>query len=195
MKKGKNKQDKLTWYERFWKKIPPRYEFLVSSGELGLLILLLYFGVTSYTRTLLPYSIKWLYYLITIFSVPLLISLWQKYVRKSDESLSNIYGVYYVKSVILFILILSILFVPNRYILLGDSVKCYGIVVDEDYIVYTKSSSSYSNLVKINLMTDHTSFWCDLNKKNKPIGSKCVVSVRRGIFGMRYVEDVDFIVE
>ena len=192
MKKRKTNQDKMTLYVRLWKKIPPKYELLVFSGGLLLFVLLLFFGVTSYARTLLPYCFKWLYYLIAIFSIPLFISLWKKYVRGSDETFSYIYGVIYLKSVMLFAIILSILFVPNRYILLGNPIKYNGIVVDKDYIVYTKSSSSHSSLIKIYLKDDQTSFWYDLNKKTKPVGSKCIVSVRRGIFGMRYVEKVDF---
>ena len=185
----------MTLYVTLWRKIPPKYELLFYSGGIMLLVLLLYLGVTSYARTLLPYCFQWVYYLIALFSVPLLISVWVKYVRGSDETFSYIYGVIYLKSTIIFIFILSILFIPNRCILFGNPVNYDGIVVDKDYIVYTKSSSSHSNLVKINLKTDHTSFWYELNKKTKPIGSKCIVSVRRGMLGMRYVEKVDFLVE
>jgi hypothetical protein len=86
------------------------------------------------------------------------------------------------------------LFLPNRYIPISPKTERIGIVVDNTEWGLSKTGFS-SNYVKIKVAEEDVCFWYNLYKSSKPLGNKCIVSMRRGLFGIRYVENVDFLVE
>ena len=59
----------------------------------------------------------------------------------------------------------------------------------------SKTASPLRNYVKIKVDNENTSFWYDINNEPKPVGTKCILSVQKGFFGLRFVENVDFLVE
>ncbi len=148
-------------------------------------------------NTLLPFCFPWMYYqFVLIILFVLLESIrgrCRKYIKKIKNGTITSFIVSY-KSVILLIIIPALFLLPNRYIQTDSEVEYKGVVIDNTTWAMTRTAS-WSNYVKIRIEDLNTSFWCDVEKVTQPIGTKCTVSVRRGIFRMRYVEDVRFLVE
>lgn len=148
-------------------------------------------------NTLLPICIPWMYFqflLIIIYVVYELISernrsFTDKVHKREFKSFRFLY-----KSIWLLIIVPALILLPNRYICIGSEIKYEGIVVDKTTWAMTRTAS-WNNYVKIRLENLNTSFWCNQKKALQPNGSKCIVTVRRGVFGMRYVEDVSFLIE
>ena len=148
--------------------------------------------------TLLPVCIPLMFYLAALACLsllPLIATRIVRYFRKPSRKKKSISDSYIWKIVVVLIIVPAIIFLPNRYIPIGPEMECQGIVVDQISAPVNKSPSSNRNYVKIRIDGENTSFWHGLNKESKPLGSKCIVSVKRGIFGMRYVEEVDFLNE
>ena len=100
--------------------------------------------------------------------------------------------IYLVKVASIYVIIPALIFLPNRYIPVEKNKTCYGLIVNTDY---TSSKGKHYYSAKVKLNNEDTYFWYRTGDKPKPIGTKCILSVGRGIFGLRYVQDVDFIVE
>ena len=148
--------------------------------------------------TLLPICIPWMYsYLVLglLLMLPFLVAPCKKLFCKKLKNCNTNHETFILKAVVLLIIVSAIVFIPNRYISIRPEAECQGIVVDKTSVAFNKTPSFYRNYVKIQLDGENTSFWYCLNKNSKPLGSRCVISVRRGIFGMRYVEKADFFVE
>ena len=148
--------------------------------------------------TLLPVCIPWMYYQYVVlgtFLLPFIVTPIIRYFRKTSRKKKSISESYVWIIFVASIIIPAIIFLPNRHISLGTGTECQGVVIDQTSAAVNKSPSSNRNYVKIRIDGENTSFWHGLNKESKPLGSKCIVSVKRGIFGMRYVEEVDFLVE
>ena len=148
--------------------------------------------------TLLPICIPWMYsYLVLglLLMLPILVAPCKKLFGKKPKNCNINHETFMLKAVVLLIIVSAIVFIPNRYIPIRPKSECQGIVVDKTSVVFNKTPSFYRNYVKIQLDGENISFWYCLNKNSKPLGSKCLISVRRGIFGMRYVEKADFLVE
>ena len=90
------------------------------------------------------------------------------------------------------ILLPAFIFIPNRHIPTKPEIECQGVVIDNTTWPAMTKTPINRNYVKVKLDGENTSFWYRLTKDTKPHGSKCIVSVKRGVFGMRYVKKVDF---
>ena len=99
-----------------------------------------------------------------------------------------------VKCVAAIIIIPALFFFPNRYIKIGPEIEYDGCVVDQTKWKLSRTSS-WNNYVKINIDGLNTSFWCYKGKESWPIGNKCIISTKKGVFGMSYVDDVRFLIE
>lgn len=147
-------------------------------------------------QTLLPICIPWMYYqflLIIIYIVldSALNKIKAKY-RKERGGAINCISPFRI--VLLFIIIPALLLLPNRYVNKNTDVEYNGIVVDSTEWGLSRTAKSYY-YVKIKLYNTKYFFWYKTGEKPKPLGTKCIVSTRKGLFGMRYVEDVGFLVE
>ena len=79
-----------------------------------------------------------------------------------------------------------------------ESLKhCEGLIIDiqQASVGPSKTASPLRNYVKIKVDNENTSFWYDINKETKPLGTKCIMNIKRGFFGLRYADNVDFLVE
>ena len=148
--------------------------------------------------TLLQVCIPWMYYEHVVLGVsllPFIVNPIIRLVRKPSKKKKPISESYIWKIAIVLIIVPTIIFLPNRFIPIGPKVELRGGVIDQIAVPVNKSPSSDRNYVKIRLDEENISFWYYLNKESKPLGTKCIVSTRKGLFGMRYVEDVGFLVE
>ena len=192
------KQNRTNWHGKQVISIPSKL-----SGTLFILICILLVILQIVTQwscmdTLLPICIPWMYYqyvVLGVFLLSFIVNPIRRHFRNSLHRKNTISDSYEWKLVLVLIIVPAIIFLPNRYIPIEHGKIYKGKIINQTSAPVNKSSSSNRNYIKIKIDQVDTSFWYCLNKKTKPIGSKCVVSVRRGIFGMRYVEDVDFIVE
>ena len=196
---GKHKkQNRTNWYRKQVIKFPSKL-----SGTLFILICILLVILQILTQwscmdTLLPICLPWMYYqyvVLGVFLLPFIVNPIRKHFRNSSYRKNSISDPYEWKIAMALIIVPAIIFLPNRYIPIEHEIIYRGKIINHASAPVNKSSSSNRNYVKIEIDQLDTTFWYCLNKDSKPIGSKCIVSVRRGIFGMRYVEDVDFIVE
>lgn len=191
-------QNRQSWFEKKTSKIPLKIRGVLITLICILFVLLQIVTQWSCMDTLLPICIPWMYYqyvVLGIFLLPILINLVRKYFVKSSNKKKIIWDSYDWKIAMLFIIVPAFIFLPNRYLPIAAEKDYRGEVIGHTSAPVNKSSSSKRNYVKIRLDGENTSFWYCLNKSSKPLGSKCIVSVRRGILGMRYIEKVDFIVD
>ena len=118
------------------------------------------------------------------------------FLRKTSEGFWDVWGTYLLKTSLCFILIPALILLPNKYLPSTILVKeKYGVVIDLASIKINKSTSSRKNYVKIKLDNEDISFWYDTYKETKPLGTKCIMNIKRGFFGLRYAYNVDFLVE
>ena len=90
----------------------------------------------------------------------------------------------------------SIIALPNRFIPIDDTKVITGKVVDKTkWKLLSKTTGGWQNYVKIKIDGEDTFFWYNLDYENKEYGTRCLISERKGIWGLRYVTNVDFIVE
>jgi len=151
----------------------------------------------SCLNTLLSICIPWMYYQFALLILYIILDFIRIYFSKYFQNAAKRHFFSYVfsfKSILALIVIPAFIFIPNRYISKGQESEYQGIVTDKTTWALTRTAS-WNNYVKVKLNGENASFWYCLNKESKPLGSKCIVSVKRGIFGMRYVEEVDFLVE
>lgn len=160
-------------------------------------VLIVYIDLlVQYSYTLLPICIPWMYDKIGMITFSGLCALIKKYLGKSSDGFSDISCVCFVKVSLCFILIPALVFLPNKYLSLTSSFKEeYGKVIDLTYVYVNKSPSSKQYYVKIKLDNEDISFWYDTYKETKPLGTKCIMNIKRGFFGLRYADNVDFLVE
>ena len=103
---------------------------------------------------------------------------------------------YLLKTSLCFILIPALILLPNKYLPSTILAKeKYGVVIDFASVTTNKSPSCKNNYVKIKLDNEDISFWYDIHKETKPLGTKCIMNIKRGFFGLRYADNVDFLVE
>ena len=150
-------------------------------------------------KTLLPICIRWMYYQSVLLFFYIILELFCDYharytnknKRTKQQTHSSSVSIRFIQ---ILIIISGMLFLPNRYIPIGPRTEGIGIIVDNTEWGLSKTGFS-SNYVKIKIAEEDVCFWYNLYKGSKPLGNKCVVSIRRGLFGIRYVENVDFLVE
>ena len=189
---------KKSWSEKRMDKFPSKHKGTLFTLICILLVILQIVTQKSCMETLLPICIPWMYYQYVVLGIsllPFIINLIRKYFTKSSGKGKSFSESYVWILIVASIIIPAIIFLPNRHIPIGVEKECLGIVVDKTSAPVNKSPSSERNYVKVRLDGENISFWYCLNKESKPLGSRCIASVRKGILGMRYVEKVDFLEE
>lgn len=154
-------------------------------------------NVVRNSNVLLPICVPWMYDYEGILVVSILLALIKKYLCKAKKDFAVVWIMFFLKSVVVIVIIPAIIFLTNGYLENQDVLKCYGTVVDMESasVVPTKSASPLRNYVRIKLNNENTSFWYDIHKESKQIGTKCVLVVKRGFWGLRYVDKVGFLVK
>ena len=147
-------------------------------------------------NTLLPICIPWMYDRFAMCVISILLAFIKKISGKSKEEFGSIFGGYCIKTALCFILIPALILLPNKYLPSTILAKeKYGVVIDFASVTTNKSPSCKNNYVKIKLDNEDISFWYDTYKETKPLGTKCIMNIKRGFFGLRYADNVDFLVE
>lgn len=193
---GKQKtQNRQSRFDKKTSRIPSRLKGILFTFICVFFLILQIVTQWSCMDTLLAICIPWMYYQFVVlgtFFLPTIVNFVRKYFCKSSNRKNHIEDSYVWEIAMLLIIVPAIIFLPNRYIPIEPEKEYRGEVIDITSAPVNKSPSSNRNYVKVRLDGEDTSFWYCLNKASKPLGSKCIVSVRKGIFGMRYVEKVDF---
>ena len=144
-------------------------------------------------HTLLPICIPWMYYLFILVIVYVVLELTLSYFSISRKNVAKRHTfpfTFSFKCIFVLVLVPAFIFLPNRYIQIESRSEHQGVIVDNTTWKMTRATSS--DYVKIRIDEDNASFWYNMRKDSKPLGSKCRVSLGRGLFGMRYVEEVSF---
>lgn len=144
-------------------------------------------------HTLLPICIPWMYYLFILVIVYVVLELTFSYFSISRKNVAKRHTfpfTFSFKCIFVLVLVPAFIFLPNRYIQIESRSEHQGVIVDNTTWKMTRATSS--DYVKIRIDEDNASFWYNMRKDSKPLGSKCRVSLGRGLFGMRYVEEVSF---
>ena len=105
---------------------------------------------------------------------------------------------YFWKLAVFIVMIPAVIFLTNNFLGSEESLKhCEGLIIDiqQASVGPSKTASPLRNYVKIKVDNENTSFWYDINNEPKPVGTKCILSVQKGFFGLRFVENDDFLVE
>ena len=115
------------------------------------------------------------------------------YKRNKEEK----YNYSWVLKIALWLIIITaFVALPNRFIPIDDTKVITGKVVDKTkWKLLSKTTGGWQNYVKIKIDGEDTFFWYNLDYENKEYGTRCLISERKGIWGLRYVTNVDFIVE
>ena len=185
---------KLQAIYSLFNKAPFWVDFILLMAVIALVVYLEVLVQHSYT--LLPICIPWMYDIIGANFVSILLALIKIFLRKTSEGFWDVWGTYLLKTLLCFILIPALILLPNKYLPSTILVKeKYGVVIDLTSVTTNKSPSSKKYYVKIKLDNEDISFWYDIHKETKPLGTKCILSVQKGFFGLRFVENVDFLVE
>jgi hypothetical protein len=144
-------------------------------------------------HTLLPICIPWMYYLFILVIVYVVLELTLSYFSISRKNVAKKHTfpfTFSFKCIFVLVFVPAFIFLPNRYIQIESRSEHQGVIVDNTTWKMTRATSS--DYVKIRIDEDNASFWYNMRKDSKPLGSKCRVSLGRGLFGMRYVEEVSF---
>lgn len=94
-----------------------------------------------------------------------------------------------------FLLVPGIIFIPNRYTSIGKQQVSRGTIVKLSSWQLPSKTTNGSNISCAKIMTADGKRFFWHNCHDEAIGTKCIIKSNRGIFGLRYVQDVDFIVE
>ena len=187
-KKHRNKHDKQKKGYSSWKSL------LLWAILLFAVVNLIMWVEDTCLHTLLPICIPWMYYLFILVIVYVVLELTISYFsisRKNVAKRRTFSITFSFKCVFVMVGVPALIFLPNRYIQIGIEKEHQGVVVDKTTWSMLRTSSS-TNYVKIRVDAENTSFWYNTRNEFKPLGSRCMVSVKRGLFGMGYVERIDF---
>lgn len=94
---------------------------------------------------------------------------------------------------ILCVLMLNVIFVPNRYIRIDGETSEKGMVIDVDTYFLNKSSTSMCYIVKIKFNDSNNTFWYNNGKKKVELNDSCELTTHTGIWKLKYVDNVEFI--
>ena len=148
-------------------------------------------------NTILPICIPWMddYYWIYILSFAL--TLIRKYLLKSKKGFVDMW----LKSLILFAVIIIVIpasvLLPNKYFGVRKEMSVRGIVIETEQASSGAPSKAHHQSecwLKIKLSEEDAYFWYD-HGKNPPLSTRCILSVKKGLFGLRYADNVDFLIE
>ncbi len=182
----KSTKKKTTLKISFWKEDLP-----------DILIFCVIIAIMSFTEiacldTLLPICIRWMYYQFVMWGIFIALEFSRVFFWKTKKKVPSLSFTFTIKCMSVLILLPAFIFIPNRHIPTKPEIECQGVVIDNTTWPAMTKTPINRNYVKVKLDGENTSFWYRLTKDTKPHGSKCIVSVKRGVFGMRYVKKVDF---
>ena len=190
----KKKGNNLNWFEKQVNRIPGNAMYKLFFFIFILFVTLQIVTEWSCLDTLLPVCIPWMYHhhvVLGVFLLSFVVNPIRKHFLHKKKPISDSYE---FKIAMVLIIVPAIVFLPNRYIPIEPGTEYQGETISQTSVSVTTPSCKRI-YVKIKLNQEDTSFWYCLYQDSKPLGSKCIVTVRRGIFGMRYVENVVFLVE
>lgn len=170
-------------------------------GASCILFIVLFTGLEASVRKsnmLLPICIPWMYDYEVLFAVSIVLALIIKYLCKSKKDFLYLWLMYFWKLAVFIVMIPAVIFLTNNFFSSEESLKhCEGLIIDiqQASVGPSKTASPLRNYVKIKVDNENTSFWYDINKETKPLGTKCIMNIKRGFFGLRYADNVDFLVE
>ena len=183
---------KATFKISFWKDILPIWLIV------GVTVAIMSFTEKACLDTLLPICIRWMYYQFAMWITFIALETFREHYgkpKKKKKEAPSLSFAFTLKCMSVLILIPAFIFIPNRYIPTNPETEYQGKVIDNTtWPAMTKTPINH-NYVKVKLNGENTSFWYCLGKDSKPLGGKCIVSARKGLFGMRCVNKIDFLVE
>lgn len=163
-------------------------------GFFGGLVLLLYLdSLICHSNTLFPVCIPWMLFFIAIGIISLITACLKKYILNAKIIFFDYLGACFLKLYLIFILFSALIILPNRYFSIAEESECQsGIILDVTTVPISKSPTVKRYYCKVKLDDEDTSFWYDLGKETKTVGTKCDLTIKRGLLGLRFVEKVDF---
>ena len=182
------------------RRIPNIKEILQTFFCIFVVVGITYWIESTCLKTLMPICIPWMYYQFVLLIIFIVLEVFRDYYnkpkkpRRKRKNRRVLPYTFSVKCIAAIIIIPALFFLPNRYVKVETELEYDGCVVDQTKWKLSKTAS-WNNYVKIKIDDSNTSFWCNLGKEAWPIGTKCIISTSKGIFGMRYVEDVRFLIE
>ena len=148
-------------------------------------------------KTLLYVDIPWIHYVECLLAIIVcgfvLIKAMRKVFKKRNKNIIKAIERFGIVFIFTIVIVPSLIFLPNRLIPIESEHIFYGHVVENNYWKPPSKSTGRITCVKIKIDCENTWFWYD--SKKKAIGTRCLISERKGIWGLRYVTNVDFIVE
>lgn len=150
---------------------------------------------TSYL--LLPICIPWMHDYLAIIVLSLCISVYIKWFKHSTKNFLSLCFEFFCKFFVSYVVIASIIVLPNQYFSSGEEIKKTGTVIDNEMGIYvpSKQADSWVYYSKIYIKDLGMSFWYQSGKIPQSVGRNCVVIIRKGLWGIRYAQKVDFIVD
>lgn len=143
------------------------------------------------SMTLLPVCIYWKDVQVGIILLSAILAVVKNFRFKSSYKIMEQFVIYFAEISSFCIITLACVFLPNRYIHKEEPTTYYGLIIDT-----TKEySKAIYNFAKIKLNGEDTCLWYETGREAKPVGTRCILTIGRGIFNLRYVQDVDFIVQ
>lgn len=185
----KSTKKKSTVKISFWKDILP------VGLTIGVIVVIMSYIEMACLDTLLPICIRWMYYPFVMCVIFIALETFREHFgkpKKKKQKGPSLSFSFTLKCMSVLILIPAFIFIPNRYIPTKPKTEYLGVVIDNTTWPAMTKTPINNNYVKVKLNGENTSFWYCLKKDSKSLGSKCFVSVKRGIFGMRYVKRVNF---
>ena len=182
------------------RRIPNIKEILQTLFCIFIVVSITYWIESTCLNTLLSICIPWMYYQFVLLLLFIVLEVFRDYYnkpkkpRRKNKNRRVLSYTFSIKCIAAIIIIPALFFLPNRYVKIEPGIEYEGCVVDQTEWKLSKTAS-WNNYVKIKIDDSNASFWCDLGKESWPIGTKCIISARKGIFGMRYVENVRFLIE
>lgn len=150
----------------------------------------------SLTSTLFPICIPWMEFETTLLFLICILFLLQNYKAKRKGGKEEYNYSWIFKTILWLIIIPASVALPNRYIPISNTRIHTGKVVDKTRSkMPTKTTGGWQNYVKIKIDGEDTYFWYNLWNETKNDGAKCILYERKGIWGLSYVTNVNFIVE
>lgn len=189
------KQNRENRYGKKNSRISSRIKGTLFTPICILLVILQIVTQWSCMDTLLPICIPWMYYqyvVLGVFLLSFMINPIKKHFQNPSLIKKSTMDYYEWAIAVALVIVPAFIFLPNRHIPIEPRKELRGNTINQTSASINKSSSSARNYVKIKLDQENTCFWYCINKDSIPLGNKCIVYTRRGIFGMRYVEKVDF---
>ena len=148
-------------------------------------------------KTLLSVYIPWIHYVACLSAIVVcgfvLIKAMRKVFKKRNKNIIKAIERFGIVFIFTIVIVPSLIFLPNRLIPIESEHVLYGHVVENNSWKPPSKSTGRISCVKIKIDGENTWFWYDYKKK--AIGTRCIINERKGIWGLRYVTNVDFIVE